>query len=46
MRGTWIADDTSRKLINRTEVIFARYSGTRWSILAPVAGDGTVDLNP
>jgi hypothetical protein len=44
--AVWIADDTSRSLINRTELTFAKYSNGIWSTSAAVADDGTADLNP
>ncbi|MDM8006427.1 MAG: CARDB domain-containing protein [Phycisphaerae bacterium] len=46
MLAVWVADDTGRSLINRTELTFARYSGTTWGTPAPVADDGTADVNP
>jgi len=44
--AVWIADDTGRSLINRTELSFARYDANSWSASVAVADDGTADLNP
>lgn len=44
--SVWLADDTSRSLINRTELTFARYRNRAWASSSPVADDGTADMNP
>jgi hypothetical protein len=46
MLVVWIADDTSRNLMNRTELTFAKYDGTNWTTMKPLADDGTADMNP
>jgi len=46
MLAVWIADDPTRGLINRTELTFARFVSGVWAASAPVANDGTADLNP
>lgn len=44
--AVWLADDTRRSLINRTELTFARYRNGVWTSSSPVADDGTADMNP
>ena len=44
--AVWIADDTQRSLINRTELVFANYSNGSWSVSQSVADDQTADLYP
>ncbi|MBU0640928.1 MAG: carboxypeptidase regulatory-like domain-containing protein [Planctomycetes bacterium] len=44
--AAWVADNTRRDLINRTEVQFAVHDEGGWSEAAAVASDGTADLNP
>ncbi|HNQ23530.1 MAG TPA: CARDB domain-containing protein [Phycisphaerae bacterium] len=44
--AVWIADNTERDLINRTELTFATHDANGWSEPTPVAGDGTADLSP
>ena len=44
--GVWLADNTRRDLINRTEVRYATHDGASWSPITAIAADGTADLNP
>lgn len=46
MLATWVADDPTRSLINRTELTCARFVSGAWVGTAPIADDGTADLNP
>ena len=42
----YISDDTSRSLINRTELTYAKYSNGLWTTSTLIADDGTADLYP
>ncbi len=44
--AVWVADNTSRNLINRTEVRYTTYESGTWSSSLPIADDGTADMNP
>lgn len=44
--AVWLADDTSRSLINRTELRFAKYTNGAWTSSSTVADDGTADVSP
>jgi len=44
--SAWIADDTGRSLINRTEATFAGFDNGIWSEPNAIFDDGTADLYP